>query len=134
MKRIVRFVVAGGIGFLVDAGSLTLFVNLTPLDPFIARIVSIAIAMVATWLFNRTITFGRSQHSTASEATRYGTVAIVTSLTNYAIYSGTMLLWPSLWPAIAVAVATTFTMFMSYFGYSKLVFGSSTKSSAKPED
>lgn len=124
MKRLIWFVAAGATGFLVDAGSLTLLVHLTPLSPFIARIFSIALAMTVTWLINRTRTFEKSSHSTAAEATRYGMVAIMTAVINYLIFSATMLMWPWLWPAFAAAVATGFTMFLSYFGYAKLVFGS----------
>lgn len=132
MKKLFWFVAAGGTGFAVDAGSLTLLVHFTLLNPFIARILSIALAMLATWLINRTLTFNKSQHSTSAEAARYAAVAILTALINFGIYSGVMLLWPLLWPAIAAAFATGVTMFLSYFGYARLVFGS--KPSQTPLD
>ncbi len=122
MKRLFWFAVAGGTGFTVDVGVLVFLTHLTPLNPFAARIVSIACAMCATWLVNRTFTFMKSRHSTAQEAGRYGMVAIGTALINYALYSGSMLLFPALWPAIAAGFATSITMLLSFMGYSKLVF------------
>jgi putative flippase GtrA len=126
MKRLFWFVAAGGSGFLVDAGSLTLLVQLTSLSPFIARILSIALAVTTTWLINRRLTFEKSPHSTAAEATRYGSVAFITALINYGLFSVIMLIWPALWPAIAAGMATIVTMFLSFFGYSKLVFSVSS--------
>ena len=134
MKRLFWFVAAGAAGFLVDAGSLTLLVHLTPINPFAARISSIARAMTATWLINRTLTFNKSKHSTAAEATRYAVIAILTAAINFGIYSGILLSWSTIWPAMAAALATGVTMFLSYFGYSKLVFGSSAQSSAESKN
>jgi putative flippase GtrA len=122
MKRLFWFAVAGGTGFTVDVSVLVFLTHVLSLNAFVARIVSIACAMCATWLMNRTFTFMKSRHSTAQEATRYGLVAIATALINYGLYSGTMLLFPALWPAIAAGFATSITMFLSFMGYSKLVF------------
>ncbi|TGT57510.1 GtrA family protein, partial [bacterium M00.F.Ca.ET.159.01.1.1] len=36
MQRIVRFVFAGGIGFVADAAALWLLLAVTPLGPFVA--------------------------------------------------------------------------------------------------
>jgi putative flippase GtrA len=127
MRKLVWFIAAGSAGFLVDAGSLTLLVQWTSLGPFIARILSIALAVTTTWLINRHLTFEKSPHSTAVEATRYGSVAFITALINYGLFSGMILIWPALWPAIAAGMATIVTMFLSFFGYSKLVFGSKAK-------
>ena len=42
MRKLVRFAIGGGIGFLVDAGMLAALLQLTPLGPFLARLVAIA--------------------------------------------------------------------------------------------
>ncbi|MGO6986974.1 GtrA family protein, partial [Rhizobium leguminosarum] len=49
MKKLIRFTIAGVIGFLVDAGILSVLLALTPLGPFLARLVAIALAMASTW-------------------------------------------------------------------------------------
>jgi putative flippase GtrA len=92
------------------------------LDPYTARIISIALAIFTTWRLNRSVTFGRSGSGQVTEGARYYGVAITTALVNFAIYSSVLLIWPSVWPVAAAIMATAVTMFMSYFGYSRLVF------------
>lgn len=116
-----RFAMVGVIGFLTDAGSL-LALNQAGLDPFSARVISIALAMFTTWRLNRTMTFGASGRSEASEGARYGAVALAVAGLNYAIYAGLLVAFPALWPVIATAMAITLAMAASYFGYSRLVF------------
>ena len=51
MRKLIRFAIAGGMGFVVDAGTLSALLHLTPLGPFLARLIAIAFAMAATWAF-----------------------------------------------------------------------------------
>ena len=123
MKRLVWFAFAGGSGFLVDAGVLQILLSLTPVGPFFGRIISIAVAMTATWLINRTFTFGKSDRHAAEEGARYGLIGFLAALLNYGIYSGVVLAAPGLWPVIAVAISSVAAMAFSYLGYSRFVFG-----------
>lgn len=123
MKKLIWFAFAGGTGFAVDAGSLILILHFTPVGPYIARIMSIALAMCWTWFINRTFTFGRSSSNLASEGARYGFVGILSALVNYAVYSACLLLIPGLWPVIATAIGSGVAMIVSYLGYSRFVFG-----------
>lgn len=122
MNRIARFVAVGGAGFLVDAGVLALLLSVTPLDPFTARLCSIAVALLATWQLNRHLTFGASSRPVAVEGARYGGVGITTSVVNYCAYA--LLIWamPALPPLIALAFGSAVAMVFSYLGYSRLVF------------
>lgn len=120
--RLFRFACAGFAGFGVDTGTLIALHHGVGLDPFLARILSIALAIFATWRLNRSITFGRSDTCQISEGARYYTVALVTALINFGIYSAILLIWVNAWPVAAAIVATAITMFMSYFGYARLVF------------
>jgi putative flippase GtrA len=122
MKKLLRFAIAGGLGFLVDAGVLALLLHTTPLGPFLARLIAIALAMATTWAFNRTFTFGRSGHSVAVEGFRYGSVGITAALVNYGLYSALLLTLPALQPLAAMVLATTASMFLSFIGYSRFVF------------
>ncbi len=124
MRRIVWFAVAGGTGFLVDAGLLALLLAATPLGPLTARVLSIVTAMAATWVLNRQLTFGRSGRSLLSEGARYGGVGVTAAVLNYLLYTGTLLAVPSTPPVLAVAAASGLAMLWSWFGYSRLVFGS----------
>ena len=123
MKKLLWFAFAGGTGFVVDAGSLSLLLWLTPVGPYIARILSIAIAMAYTWTINRTFTFGRSNRHVASEGMRYGLVGIAAALVNYGTYSLCLIVWPPLWPVVAAAIGSGVAMVFSYLGYSRFVFG-----------
>ncbi|MEZ2132616.1 MULTISPECIES: GtrA family protein [unclassified Sinorhizobium] len=122
MRKLVRFGIVGGIGFIVDAGLLALLLHLTPLGPFLARLIAIAAAMITTWSFNRAFTFGRSGHSLAVEGFRYGSVGITTAFLNYALYSVLLISLPVLQPLAAMVFATTASMVFSFFGYSRFVF------------
>jgi putative flippase GtrA len=128
MRRILLFAVVGGAGFLVDAGVLALLLHVSPLGPFSARIVAIAAAMLVTFWLNRTFTFGRSDRSLAVEGTRYGGVGISAALLNYAVYAVILLVFPAVWPVLAVAVASVAAMVWSFLGYSRFVFGASASS------
>ncbi len=122
MKKLVRFAIAGGLGFIVDAGVLALLLQVTPLGPFIARLFAIALAMATTWAFNRTFTFDRSGRSLAAEGFRYGSVGVTAALVNYGLYSALLLSLPALQPLVAMVLATAASMFFSFFGYSRFVF------------
>jgi putative flippase GtrA len=122
VKKLLRFGIAGGLGFIVDAGVLALLLHTTPLGPFLARLIAIALAMVTTWVFNRTFTFEKSGDSLAAEGFRYGSVGITAALVNYGLYSALLLTMPDLQPLAAMVFATAASMFFSFFGYSRFVF------------
>lgn len=54
-RRIVPFAIAGAVGFLVDAGVLTL--TAPALGAFGGRLLSFAAAVLMTWLINRNFAF-----------------------------------------------------------------------------
>jgi putative flippase GtrA len=96
------------------------------IDPFIARAVSTPLAMLATWRLNRALTFGASPARQVTEGARYLTIAGAAALLNYAIYSALLLGFGFMPPPIAVAISTSIVMAISYLGYSRLVFASSS--------
>lgn len=122
MTRILRFAVAGGIGFVADAAALALLLAATSLGPFLSRLISIGFALAVTWLFNRHLTFRPSGRGLVTEGARYGGVGISTSIVNYLVYSGLLLALPALPPLLALSAASLAAMVLSWFGYSRLVF------------
>lgn len=122
MKRIVRFVFAGGIGFVADAAVLAMLLATTPLGPFGARLISIGVALTTTWLLNRHLTFEPSSRRVAVEGARYGGVGIATSMVNYLAYSLILLALPAMPPLLALGVASLVAMTLSFLGYSRFVF------------
>jgi putative flippase GtrA len=121
MSRILRFAFVGGLGLLTDA-VLALLLAVTPLGPFLARLVSIGCGMIVTWLCNRSLTFQPSRRGALHEGVRYGGVAIAVSIFNYLVYSGVLIAIPWMPPLAALVVASGAAMALSYLGYSKLVF------------
>jgi putative flippase GtrA len=107
VKKLLRFGIAGGLGFHRRCRHLTLLLHTTPLGPFLARLIAIALAMATTWVFNRTFTFGRSEPiRLPSEGFRYGSVGITAALVNYGLYSALLLTMPDLQPLAAMVFAT----------------------------
>ncbi|RWC56541.1 GtrA family protein [Mesorhizobium sp.] len=122
MQRIVRFVFAGGVGFVADAAALWLLLTITPLGPLAARILSIGFALCVTWLLNRHLTFSPSSRGVAKEGARYGGVGVATSIVNYLVYCAILFALPAAPPLAALAVASLVAMTLSFLGYSRLVF------------
>lgn len=122
MNRLVRFLFAGGVGFVADAAALWLLLAVTPLGPFVARLLSIGFALTVTWLINRHFTFSPSSRGIAKEGARYGGVGIATSIVNYLVYSAILLTLPAMPPLAALAIASLIAMALSFLGYSRLVF------------
>jgi putative flippase GtrA len=122
MHRLSRFALVGGIGFIADAGALALLLRMSPLGPLAARVISIGLALTATWILNRTFTFQPSRRGLALEGARYGGVGIATSLLNYLVYSALLLAVPATSPLAALAVASLVAMALSFLGYARLVF------------
>lgn len=122
MSRPIRFLVVGCLGFAVDAISLVVLLAATGGDPILLRVLSIALALTATWLLNRHLTFGPSDRRVAVEGARYGGVGIVTAAANYLIYSAVLLFSPAIAPLVALVIGSVAAMVFSYIGYGKFVF------------
>lgn len=122
MRRIVCFAFVGGVGFVVDAAVLSLLLARAGLDPFSARLLSIAVAMLTTWMLNRALTFAASSRHIVEEGLRYGGVGATSAVANYVIYCAVLLAFPAAPPVLALIVASAAAMFLSYAGYSRLVF------------
>lgn len=122
MKRFLRFMVVGGVGFVVDAGVTLGLLATGFFGPFSARAIAIALALLCTWFCNRNFTFGKSGHHVVREGVLYGSVGITSALLNYAIYSGLLLSMPMLRPILALILASASATLYSYFGYARFVF------------
>ncbi len=122
MKKLLKFALAGTIGFSVDALTLLALLHFTPVGPYIGRVIAIGVAMLATWIFNRTFTFERSRHSLAVESFRYGSVGITAALLNYCLYTALLISLPGLRPLVAMTLSSLAAMAFSFFGYSRFVF------------
>jgi putative flippase GtrA len=115
------FLVAGLLALTTDGAILQ---TLTKLgwDPLAARLIAIAIAMVVSWLINRTVTFAMKGPPSLREYARFATVSWSSQVVNYGLFSIIMLARPETHVLIALFIASFFAMFVSYFGYRYGVF------------
>lgn len=123
MKRVGLFLFAGAIGFAVDMVVLWVLLRFALLDPFSARVLAIASAMMCTYAINRTFTFGASHRRVSVEGARYGSVGIASAVLNYAVYSVCLIVIPEMSPYLALILGSGSATVFSYLGYSRFVFG-----------
>jgi len=118
--RIARFIITGSTGFAVEAGVLSLLLWSTSLGPVSSRMISFPIALLVTWMMNRSWSFGdREKPTLVIEFCGYGATQITGFLINFVIYvlliSGK--LGVSVLPVLALAIGAltsavvTFTIF-----------------------
>lgn len=97
-SRFARFCVVGGFGFVIDASVFFALHDLMGLSPYIARALSIVIAMTGTWFGNRTLTFAdHAASGTRAMSREYLTFAgtnAIGNLANYAAFSALVGLAP----------------------------------------
>jgi putative flippase GtrA len=125
IRQFIPFCVVGGIGFVIDAGILSLLVHGLGLGPLLSRLVSFPCALTATWYLNRRVTFSHSvSNNPRQEWLRYALVGVAGNLINFVVYvvcirsSQTMYSYPETALAIASIVALAF----NYLGSSRYVF------------
>ena len=76
MFRFMRFGLVGTLGFVVDAGVMQLLVSFAGVGAIEARAISIPTAVFATWVLNRTFTFGkRADDPALPSLVRYAAVS-----------------------------------------------------------
>jgi putative flippase GtrA len=87
--QFVRFCMVGTIGFVVDAGTLHIMVEVFSGGPYYSRVVSFLVAATATWALNRRFTF-RSSVAHRARARQWGLYVTVNAMggaVNYGVYA-----------------------------------------------
>jgi putative flippase GtrA len=131
--RILRFGVVGGIGFVVDAAVLWALTGPASVDPYGARLGSFAVAVVVTWLLNRSFTFastarpggGETARGPAAEFARYLGSQGLGWLVNFALYSLVVAAFRTVdhIALYALAVGSAAAMGLNFLLASYFVFG-----------
>jgi putative flippase GtrA len=88
----------------------------------LARIPSIAVAMICAWALNRTLTFASGTAPSVAEFGRYAAVAAAAALVNYGVFTIVLLLRPETLPLYALCVSSAIAAVLSYSGYRWFVF------------
>jgi len=126
-RRILAFIVVGGLGFATDALVLTLLVSAFDVNVYLARGLSFVPATLVTWLLNRSWAF-RATAAPVSERQReylkYFVVQTGGVLVNFAVFSLIVALLPSLraYPVIPLAAGSLFGLVVNYSGARWWVF------------
>lgn len=123
--RFPRFVLVGAVGFVVDAGVLQALVSLAGWGLIEARAVAIPVAVFATWLLNRTVTFPESHGGPALRSLmRYAAVSAVGAGVNFVVYS--LLVFAShamaAMPLVPLAIASIVALIVNYLGSKHFAF------------
>jgi len=113
-SQLTRFLVVGGIGFVVDACALLIMVHAAGLSPVWSRIPSILIALTATWWLHRSFTF-RSPAGPAPTAAEWLRFVISNGLGNGLNLALYWLMVTSGWSLlVALAVASVAAVAINY--------------------
>lgn len=124
-RRRVGYLVAGGLGFAVDAAVLSALVHLAGWGPIAARGPSFLLAVSVTWLINRRHAFaGRRVHAAGTEYRLYFLVQVAGALANLAVFAVLIRLVPGLAaiPVLPLLVGAVAGLFVNYRLSCRIVF------------
>jgi len=116
LRHGLAFLLSGGTAFAVDATILQLLTALLGVPAIAARVLAIALAMVAGWLMHRTFTFAVATPPNVAEFVRYAGVAWTASAVNYAVFVLVLLARPGTHPLIALVASSIVAMVLAYVG------------------
>ena len=110
-----RFCVVGVFGLAVDGGALLALIQHAGLDPYTARILSIAFAVSVTWAAHRLWTFGTLGSARLSEWARYQLTSAFGAFVNFAIYS-LLIAGLGIGPLLSMAIASVIALGVNFAG------------------
>ena len=125
LTRFLKFGVVGTLGFVVDAGVMQLLVSFAGVGAIEARAVSIPTAVLATWLLNRSFTFGKTSAAPAlASLARYVAVSAGGATINFLVYTALVMASAALaaTPMIPLAIASVVALVFNYLGSKHFAF------------
>ena len=128
------FVVVGAIGFLIDAGILTLLMTGFGLDHYSARAISFTVAVTFTWYMNRRWVFEKSTASMSGrEYSSYLVVQVIGAVINLSVFVAVIEIVPTLTnlPVVPLAVGAVAALLFNFSASSRFVFSESRDSNTK---
>lgn len=124
-RRRIGYVLAGGVGFVVDAAVLSALVTLAAWGPIAARGPSFLLAVSVTWLINRTQVFAdRRAHSVGKEYRLYFVVQALGALANLLVFATLIWFVPALaaTPVLPLMVGAVAGLVVNYQLNCRVVF------------
>ncbi|MGE0724785.1 MAG: GtrA family protein [Alphaproteobacteria bacterium] len=118
---LLRFAIVGTIGFVVDAGVLTLLHRAAGIDLYLGRLASFLAAATVTWALNRRFTFRAREPAGPGEWLRWVALMGGGAAINYLVYAWAIAGWPvALDPVAAVAAGSLAGLAWNYLGARRL--------------
>jgi len=120
-----RFCVVGTVGFVVDAGTLTLLVDWAGMGLLLGRVVSYLLAATVTWYMHRHYTFPHGKTVPhGPQWVRFVAVNALGAGINYGVYALLVLNLAvfARWPALAVAVGSIAALMFNFLASRRFVF------------
>jgi putative flippase GtrA len=117
MTRILRFGITGLIGFVVDAAVLVYLLGHSAFTPATARCVSFPVALIVTWLVNRSWSFAdRAKPRIGADMAGYVAVQVLGFLVNYAVYLALASGYPTagIAPVLALAIGSATSALLTF--------------------
>jgi putative flippase GtrA len=125
-RQFILFSFVGGVGFIVDAGSLTLMTRYGGLDPITARVISMfVLGMTTTWLLNRSLTFrAHAQSSLGAEYLRFAGANAIGNSLNFGIHTGMVETMPLVhqYPVLGAVAGTAVGLVFNFTSSKYFVF------------
>ncbi|MBW3656417.1 MAG: GtrA family protein [Gemmatimonadetes bacterium] len=123
LPPLLRFALAGVVGFAVDGGVLQLLVSWGGWGPIAARAISFPAAVVATWLINRTMTF-QDQGPLGRSLLRYFVVSLGGASVKFVVYTALVLASAQMaaLPIVPLAIASVVALMFNYLGSKHFAF------------
>jgi len=134
-RKLPGFIVVGAIGFLIDAGILTLLMTGFGLDHYSARAISFTVAVTFTWYMNRRWVFEKSAVSMSGrEYSSYLVVQAIGAVINLSVFVVIIERVPSLtnMPVLPLAVGAVAALLFNFSASSRFVFSESQNDKTGP--
>ncbi|HWP11582.1 MAG TPA: GtrA family protein [Ramlibacter sp.] len=124
LATFLRFGVVGVLGFVVDAGVLQALVSLAGWGPIAARAVAVPVAVFATWVLNRGITFREYDGPLLRSLARYAAVSAGGASVNFLVYTFLVLASSAMAdrPLVPLAIASIVALIVNYLGSKHFAF------------
>ena len=87
IKKFYKFSLVGGSALCIDFILLIVMIDYMYMDPYLSKIISMAIMIFYTWYFNRTFTFKNKNKNRVGQIIQYYLFMFLGLSINYLIYS-----------------------------------------------
>ena len=127
MRKLLYFIFVGGGGFIIDGGLLTLLSQVYSFNIYLSRLISFSVAVVVTWVLNRTLVFKYDIDPVMRKRVEYGRYFVVQiggALINLSIFTLIILIDPPIKeiPIIPLFIGAVFGLFINFTGTRYWVF------------